>query len=91
MAAGRFQAQQKDDAARDLASEQAEGGYLRELLNDAWLVINDPANAFRSAEILSADIERELGGIKGCMRPARGAKNPLPSGLAGAFGKEADR
>jgi hypothetical protein len=91
MTPGRFQAQQRDDAARDLRDERATSEHLRELLNDAWLVINDPANSFRSAEILSAEIERELGEIKGCMRPARGAANPAPSGLADAFGTEAKR
>jgi hypothetical protein len=89
MAAGRFQAQDRDNARRDLADERATSDHLRDLLNDAWLVINDPANSFRSAEILSRQIEDELGEIKGCMRPARGAKNPATSALADAFGKEA--
>jgi hypothetical protein len=44
---------------------------LRELLNNAWLVVNDPANSFLAAEPWSRAVERELGEIKGCMRPAR--------------------
>jgi hypothetical protein len=37
MTPGRFQAQQRDDAARDLRDERATSEHLRELLNDAWL------------------------------------------------------
>lgn len=70
---------------------EREIAHLRGLLNDAWLVINDPANSFRSAEILSRQIEEEMGEIKGCMRPARGANNPARSGLADAFGVEPSR
>lgn len=46
---------------------------LRELLNNAWLVVNDPANAFLVADRWSQAVEAELGGIRGCMRPARKA------------------
>jgi hypothetical protein len=44
---------------------------LRQLLNNAWLVVNDPANSFLSAEPWSREVEEELGSIRGGMRTAR--------------------
>ncbi len=55
---------------------------LRTMLNNAWLVINDPANSFLAAEPFSLEIERELGQIKGCMRPARKARAGFVAGQA---------
>jgi hypothetical protein len=43
---------------------------LEQLLNNAWLIVNDPANSFLAAEPWSREVERELGEIQGCMRPA---------------------
>ena len=53
----------------------ADNQRLRTLLNNGWLVVNDPANSFLSAEPWSTEVERELGHIQGCMRRARRISN----------------
>lgn len=51
-----------------------ENDRLRSMLNNGYLVVNDPANAFLAAEPWSRSVQRELGEIKGCMGPVRARK-----------------
>lgn len=48
-----------------------ENDRLRDLLNNGYLVVNEPSNAFLSAEPWSRRVRKELGEIKGCMSMSR--------------------
>jgi hypothetical protein len=50
---------------------EADVERLRGMLNNGWLVVNDPANSFLAAEPWSTRVESEIGAIQGCMRAAR--------------------
>lgn len=44
---------------------------LQSMLNNAYLLVNDPANAFLAREPWSKRVRAMLGEIKGCMGPVR--------------------
>lgn len=48
-----------------------ENERLRKMLNNGYLVVNDPSNSFLAAEPWSRQVREELGEIKGCMGPVR--------------------
>jgi hypothetical protein len=52
----------------EIADLTRENQVLRALLNNGYLLVNDPANAFLSRELWSANVCDALGEIQGCMR-----------------------
>lgn len=50
---------------------ELENSVLRTMLNNGYLLVNDPANAFLSRPLWSSNVREALGEIQGCMGRVR--------------------
>lgn len=53
-----------------------ENDVLRAMLNNGYLLVNDPTNAFLSRALWSRNVREALGEIEGCMGRVKHPKDP---------------